>query len=136
MLFTAYNDRKVLLVRLKFIIILHQRITNNGRLYEQRNYFQSSPKYKNLRPARSADLFEFKQIAPPSNATQKELHLLLNELNKSKWRCIQRTIGLCKWSKHPYSFHWLRLKIIVSFLNRLQEKSSKSQWNDYKKRND
>ena len=40
-----------------------------------------------------ADLFEFKQIARKSKATQKELDLLLNEGKKGRWESIKNKIG-------------------------------------------
>ena len=41
-----------------------------------------------------ADLFEFKQIARNSKATQKELDMLLNESKKGRWDSIKNKIGL------------------------------------------
>ena len=41
-----------------------------------------------------ADLFEFKQIARKSEATQKEPVTLLNESKKGRWDSIKNTIGL------------------------------------------
>ena len=41
-----------------------------------------------------ADLFEFKQIARKSKATQEELDMLLNESKKGRWDSIKKKIGL------------------------------------------
>jgi len=41
-----------------------------------------------------ADLFEFKQIASKSKATQKELDILLSETKKGRWASIKNKIGI------------------------------------------
>ena len=41
-----------------------------------------------------ANLFEFKQIARKSKATQKELDLILNESKKGRWNRIRNKVGL------------------------------------------
>ncbi len=41
-----------------------------------------------------ADLFEFKQIASKSKATQKELDILLSETKKGRWESIKNKIGI------------------------------------------
>lgn len=41
-----------------------------------------------------ANLFEFKQIARKSKATQKELDTILNESKNGRWKSIKNKIGL------------------------------------------